>query len=173
MVVEPKTNASPPTTLDVYSARLVPTLIDRAMEARKRGVSHRKIPFLVGGAALIIDKEKGETAIVDGANYKPMPGSDGPRRCAEEEIEDDAERLEMDIDRMVIVAPHQPDDESRIDLGVTISCVFCRRRMAKKIRDPKSHLKATTQLIFVNADIPTKRVEMTVEDLLRLFKGEP
>ena len=152
--------------------RHVPTLIDRAFAARDRAVSHRKIPFKVGVAALVQDPRDGRTAIIDGANYKPLPGSDGPRKCGEEDVEEEADRLGLYIIGMVIAAPHQPDDATGIDLGVTPSCTFCRCRWHTKHQaGGKYCVTPGTHLLFINADIPTIKVAMTVQRTMAIFNG--
>jgi hypothetical protein len=150
----------------------VPNLIDRAFEARKRAVSHRAIPFHVGVAALVYDPKDDSFGIVDGANYKPLSGKDGPRKCGEEEPEEEAERVGLKIVGIVVVAPHQPDDETGIDLGVTPSCAHCRRRWHRKWQEkPDYCVTPGTHLLFVNADIPSTRVAMTAQRTLEIFNG--
>lgn len=145
----------------------VPSLEDQAFAARQRSSSYRK--FEVGSAAIGVLPD-GTFREYAGANRKERKG---PRtfddQCAEMEIIDAARKTQcVELAGMVTVAPHQPDDFRDIDLGVTICCVYCRRRFVKELQDPRSPLKRHTRMIFVNADDRTKRVELTVEKVLLL-----
>jgi hypothetical protein len=168
--MSPSSSTPTPEQHELHLYKSLPTLIDRAFKARERAVSHRAIPFKVGAAALVCDRIEGKYAFLDGANYKPY--TDGPRKCAEEEILEDAEALGVDIIGMVVVAPHQPDDHTGIDLGVTPCCTFCRKMIRKKMEEPKPHVTKDTRLVFVNAGLPTTRVELSVQRMLDIFNGK-
>lgn len=153
--------------------KAVPDVENAAFNARARAHSHKG--FHVGIGALLLMPD-GSTRIVDGCNHKKAPG---PRleddHCAEEDGLLHADSLlAEEIVGMVIVAPHQADDGTGYNLGVTISCKHCRRRFGERLArlkaGAKEALKPRTRLLFVNADNRTKRVELTVSDVLALCR---
>ena len=83
-----------------------------ALAVRARGVSHRNLK--VGGAALVYDPKDQSVGFFEGANLKPKPGKEGPRKCAEEEMIEHAERQGLEVIGMVIASPPQPDDETGV-----------------------------------------------------------
>lgn len=113
----------------------------------------------------------GEIRHYAGYNVK---AAEGPRlhsdHCAEPFLIEQAEADGcVEIFGITTEAPYQPDDFSGLDLGVTTMCVYCRRFLRKKLLDPKSAVKKDTLLFFVNGDDPTRHVQFSVEQLLRLY----
>ena len=129
------------------------TLYLRATVARRRAVSWRGMT--VGGCGLALHPQAmqwEQFQEFEGANHKPEQGSNGSRRCAEEEIMAAAAKAGCsELIGMVTIAPHQPDDHTGIDRGVLIPCVYCRRKFAESIRE-SGIIKPHTRIISVNAD---------------------
>ena len=150
----------------VHWYKALPELEDLANEHRKRAVSWKG--FHVGIGALV--RHGDQFSRIGGANHKKAEGRrQHGDHCAEEEIFAAAEDLQPDeILGMVCVAPHQPDDISQFDLGVTIACGHCRTRFRKLLERKDAPLKPGTRLLFVNAENRDKRVELTVDALLKL-----
>ena len=103
-----------------------------ALEARLTGEHHEN--FRVGAAMLYLDAE-GNYAMKEGANFKPEPGSKGPRICAEEYVYDllryQSSRLVIAI---VIAAPPKTDDHTGHTFDGTLPpCIHCRRKFAQSI----------------------------------------
>lgn len=109
-----------------------------------------------------------------GVNKKKAPG---PRKegdeCAEMEVIDAARKTGcVNLAGFVVVAPHQPDDATGLDLGATLPCEHCRARFRKELESGDSPLARDTRMIFVNVDDPAKRPELTVEKVLLLLDGK-
>jgi hypothetical protein len=148
--------------------RALEDLKDRATRAYQHGISWRK--FRMGGSGLGVDPE-GRTHRFDAANHKPF---DRPRNrdlgdeCPEMRIIDAAKTAGCTLLGMAVVGDYQPDDFSGIDLGVTISCVHCRRTYRQELKSPISLLRPCTRLYFSNIDDPSRHVELTVRNLLAI-----
>lgn len=155
---------------DLSFYRSLHDLIEKATAARRRAKSYRQ--FDVGAAAIGIMPD-GTQRIFIGANKKQAKG---PRRdgdeCAEMEIIDAARKTKCGLlAGFVVIAPHQPDDASGLDLGATLSCCHCRDRFKKELADTNSPLKPFTRMMFVNADNYNKRPELSVEKVMLLCEN--
>ncbi len=144
----------------------VPELEKIALKARER--AHSWKGFHVGIGALL-HLPDGTFNLASGANHKAASGPRQPGdHCAEEDI--DVAMHDMRCDEavgMVVVAPPQQDDHSGFDLGVTINCGHCRKRFDEHLKKG-GPIKPHTRMVFINAENPQKRIELTVESILRL-----
>lgn len=130
---------------------------------RRRGESWRG--FVIGGAALCTCGKRHR--VYEGATYKPQEGTNGPRRCAEEEAKKAAEEAGCtEMVGIVTYGPYQADDFTGIDLGVTLPCVFCRH-MFRESLSKSGIIKPWTRIIAYNMDT-LACVELTVEALLNM-----
>ncbi|MEK7133570.1 MAG: hypothetical protein AAB804_00700 [Patescibacteria group bacterium] len=141
---------------------------------RKQSKSHRK--FDVGAVSLAWGRHH-EPVILAGANFKPHGGKRRHRNgdyCAEMESIWAATRMQCEeIIGMVVTAPHQPDEMTGTDFGVTVSCYYCRVEFRSERKKPKSPLKGHTRLRFNHPIDPTIHFERSVDEFLALFPNDP
>lgn len=148
-------------------------LVQTANKARERGIHHSG--FQVGATA-IVRKFDGRLVTLTGWNNKPNKGAGvKPRRCAEEHIIEQASPERSGsfqlIIGFVIVAPHQPDDFTGIDLGVLLPCGYCRKNLFQDLIAKGKLIVPTTRIVSVNAGDLTKRVKLTMEMLFKMCNG--
>lgn len=116
--------------------QLLPHAQRRAIETRLKGYHHSG--FLVGACGLGVFSGGGPRAkFFWGSNYKPERGTEGPRVCAEHEME--AHAVLSGCSHLLgftIAAFYKEDDESGADInGCLMPCVHCRRRFEESFRE--------------------------------------
>ena len=144
-----------------------PVFRQYALDMQNCAVSWRG--YRVGGSGVGVTKD-GRYVPLSGFNTKAAPG---PRRqgdlCAEMRIIKDAERKHcVAILEMWMAQPPQPDDFTKLDLGVAVSCGHCRLNYKNKLRNPASPLRRDTRLNFIDSTNPSNTRAFTVEQLLRI-----
>lgn len=147
-----------------------------ARHERQNSVSPRPDkPFNVG-AGFVLLTPKRELMLIGSANYKQAVG---PRQhlcpdcCAEVYGIATARKMKAKIIGMVVEAPPQADDQSKIDFGVTVSCWYCRYEFRLELDKKDSPLMPETWLLFINPDDPSKDLEERVKDFLDRFPNDP
>ena len=141
-----------------------------------RAHAHSPRGFDVGVAALVRSRG-GHHLVLGGANHKT---DHGPRRhrngdyCGEMEIIAAAREMKCEvITDMTITAPHQADDMSGRDFGVTVSCFYCRVEFRHERKNPESPLKGYTRLRFNHPTNKRKFHRTTVDEFLSGFPDDP
>jgi cytidine deaminase len=107
----------------------------QALEARLEGVSHKGFKV---GVAILATRSKGEESdMFTGSNYKPHPGSVGPRSCAEDEAMAKAMMRGYTVIKVMVIAAHRhSDDYTSRDWGALVPCgKTCRPMFAKSVLD--------------------------------------
>lgn len=147
-----------------------------AHEQRQFSVSPRPDkPFNVGAGFVLLTPAR-ELMHVGTSNYKQAVG---PRQhlcpdcCAEVFGITTARKMKCQIVGMAVEAPPQPDDQSRIDFGVTVSCWYCRYEFRLELSKKDSPLMPETWLLFINPDDPSKDLEERVGTFLERFPNDP
>jgi cytidine deaminase len=145
-----------------------------SLRAQARGISWREPAFQVGAAALAWGPVVGFQTVW-GANYKPHPGTKGPRVCAEEEAMAHAQLKSCsEIIGIVTAAHYQPDDDCGEDMfGTLPPCKFCRQKFADSIRNG-GLITPQTILVCQRVEFGDRKVSRvsppyTVGDLLKKF----
>jgi len=134
---------------------LTPLLRRMALEKQRDAVHWRNPPTLVGCVGLAWSPLGYKR--LTGSNFKTAGGTEGPRCCAEEEVEGRA-FLEGCTEMIAIVsaATYQTDDATGQDMHGTLPpCIYCRRRWLMKARDEKDHslMKPHTRFISQRVEV--------------------
>ncbi|OGG58357.1 hypothetical protein A2853_00355 [Candidatus Kaiserbacteria bacterium RIFCSPHIGHO2_01_FULL_55_17] len=154
--------------------KYLPTLDQLSRQMRSRAISHRG--FDNGTVSLAWGWHR-DPVIVGGANHKPHKGERRHRAgdyCGEMESIWAARRMHCsEIIGMVVTCPHQPDEVSGRDFGVTVSCYYCRIEFRVERRKSKSPLKGHTRLRFNHPTDRSLYLNITVDKFLAMFPNDP
>ena len=143
---------------------------------RQFSVSPRpNMPFHVG-AGLVVLTPKCELMHIGTSNFKQAVG---PRQhlcpdcCAEVYGIATARKTKGRIIGMVVEAPPQADDQSKVDFGVTVSCWYCRYEYRLELDKEDSPLMPETRLRFNHPEDPDMFLEESVKAFLARFPNDP
>lgn len=145
---------------------------------RNYAVSYRAKPFRVGCAALTLDPDlpDDQPAIHPGANYKPT--KEAVKRCAEKHAIEGAIAYKTKlIIAIAIVSEEETTGDGDKSCGALHPCLECRkmyRELKGKgiLRDDSIICSANDSEIDVEG-MPSVIKEMSVKDLLELYKDDP
>jgi cytidine deaminase len=123
--------------------------------------------FIVGAAALAIDRSGTKTGIYVDGNYTPFEGAEW--NCAEKRLLEKVEERGFErIEAIAVSGPFQPDGESLLMSPTLHPCGRCRRRLQAS---PLTH----PNTLIASVNLSETRYELfTIESLSKFHEtGEP
>lgn len=147
-----------------------------AHDQRRFAVSPRLDKSFDVGVGTALWNPRPELICIGSSNYKQAIGPRQhkcPDQCGEMFSIATARTMKSKIIGMVVEAPPQPDDYSGFDVGVTVSCVFCRHEYRLELQDPDSPLTPETWLRFNHPTNKKIFFEKRVAAFLKLFPNDP
>lgn len=146
---------------------------------RNHAVSWRDKPFKVGCAALTLDADlpDDQPAVHTGGNYKPTEKS--AKRCAEKHAVEGAllYDVKLIIAIVIVSTEHDKGDDENKPSEALHPCLECRKMYRDLLK--KGILREDSIICSVNDSeldengMPTVIQEMTVKELLELYKDDP
>ncbi|MFA5926038.1 MAG: hypothetical protein WC831_03820 [Parcubacteria group bacterium] len=158
-------------------------LIIGAAMNRNYAVSWRQEPFQVGCTALTLDADfpDDQPVIHYGANFKPTKDwtKYHEKHCAERHAIESALAYDVKLIIAIVIVSREHDkgDDENKPSEVLHSCLACRRMYRDLLK--RGLLREDSMICFVNdSEVdeegkPTKIQEMTVKELLDLYKDDP
>ncbi len=159
-------------------------LLGSALYAQRHGVNHRGFKV---GVSMLLEHGHGQQSMLSGSNFKPCPGSKGPRICAEMRVIDSYQLLNprrTRVKALGISAPYQVDDELGIDMEGTLPpCKHCRPLLRQLVE--KGALSSATPIVSMVVEEPSfelqwqvvhrnvRPVEYTLGEFLEKFNCVP
>lgn len=146
----------------------------QALDIQTQARHWKSPPILVGGVALVWGPNGPRR--VYGHNYKPHPGTLGPRLCMEEMIEGWALLKQCDtIVGIATAASYQWDDVYKKDMQRTLPlCPNCRQRIYPMLKSGDLYLPET-RFFAQRVDTPhnvTEVAEYSLKEHIREFPPE-